>query len=197
MKKILLILTFSISFVANLHGGVLEDSNKDPQLLVALELTYNCRDKDTAFSACSMALEKHKADAQCVLFITELMVRCPISSKFEEEMQLAADYVVKNSSDPLFLGIAWHRKAEHSYKNVKFNECISYCDIALKNLQYDAGKCEDGNLSNKAAYEIFILIRKLQCFRQLGQSEKAIEVEKILMNYPAYVRYINKNPNNT
>ena len=159
----------------------------------ALELTYTCRDEDTAFTACKAALDKHKSDEECVLFIKELMVQCRVSSKFEEDMQLAADYVVKKSSEPVCVGIAWFRKADHAYRNAKFNECISFCDIALKNLGYATGECSiEGNVSIKTMFEILTLIRKKQCFEHLEQPTKIMEMEKALMNYPVYAKHINE-----
>lgn len=191
MKMSVLSIFSIIMFFSNLQAGVLDDGSNDPQILVALELAYECHDNDTAFTACNAALEKHKNDKACELFIKELMVRCPVSSKFEIEMQLAADYVVKNSSIPIHLGIAWFKKAENSYKNANFTECISHCDIALKNLGYDDGECSvEGNISTKTMFEILTLIKKKQCFEHLEQPTKIAETEKTLMNYPAYAKHI-------
>jgi len=193
LKKSTLFYILSILFSINLHAGVLDNGTRDPQLSSALDLTCACKDDDTAFIACLTALEKHKDDKECILFIKELMVSCPISNKFEEEMQFAADYVTKKSAEPLYIGIAWFRKAENAYQNYKFNECISFCDIALINLMYDAGKCDiEDNISMKCMFEMLALVRKKQCFEYLEQPTKIKETEKDLMKYPVYVKYIHE-----
>ncbi len=168
-------------FILNIHAGVLDSESKDPQLMSALELAFTCNDEDTAFMACKTALEKHQNDKECILFIKELMVICPISIKFEKDMQLAADYVVKNSSKPLSIGIAWFRKAEQAYRTAQLNECISYCDIALKNLGYDAGICSvKGNISSKSMFEVLTLIKKKNVLKSWNNLQKFWKLKKSL-----------------
>src|ERR1700731_3366930 len=96
MKKLITAL-LTILFIQSLQAGVIDDRNSiNPQLMSAIELTYTCKDDDTAFIACKMALEKYNDDKECVLFIKELMIVCPVSSEFEEDMQMHPTMWLKN-----------------------------------------------------------------------------------------------------
>ncbi|WP_284452585.1 hypothetical protein [Parachlamydia acanthamoebae] len=133
------------------------ESAEDPDDIFA-----KCRPKhieretvgNAGFIAGCAALGTYKTDVQRALLIKEAMCRCVVSQEFTCDQLKIADDVIRESKNPLSVGIAWYRKSLISYFKSNYEMTLIYSEIALQTLK-KAGEesSKDDGVSDKIFFE--------------------------------------------
>lgn len=105
---------------------------------------------NAGFIAGSVAIETYKADVHRVLALKEAMCRYVVSQEFTCDQLKIADDVIRESKNPLSVGIAWYRKSRISYFKSNYEKALIYSEIALQTLKKaEEESSNDDGISDK------------------------------------------------
>lgn len=133
---------------------------------------------EIAFSYAKELIETYKKQPEIIIYLKVAMCFCKV---YEEDLNLSIAYandVIKNSKEPLALGIAWYRKGWCHYHKNEDQKALIYLKVAAKILENIEREAEKENVSFG---EIFYVISKSlskKIYEKYGEDEKAQNEDK-------------------
>lgn len=149
---------------------------------VALELCHKQR-SDAGYLAAKEALSTHESEDEAVLILKEAMVLCDVSVEYYDEYLTLVESVIRESSNPLNVGISWYQKARISYLRGNFKEALVFADISLATLKKAKRHALEGNVSYRDAFESFNHMIKRNSYHKLHNIKAYEEECDILKTY--------------
>jgi hypothetical protein len=173
------ILVFSI-FLFNSQFVIAEDDSYC-QYEIAVELCLE--HKEAGFIAGKTAIESNKYKSDEVLLLKEIMCLCIVPSEHDKYLYKIADEVTKESSSPLYIGIAWYHKGEITSKKGDYKNSVIYVDIALNALKKAEYEAAEGNTSFREIFEGMCHLVKRDSYKGLEDKKGYESEQEILKTY--------------